>query len=68
LHKIRVEVVDRNGGGDYAVIRKTDALKEDFHIIVGPFDEARANLRANLAKAGEGNLTIFKFEKAPSNN
>jgi len=68
LHKIKVEVVDRSSGGEYAVIRRTNDLKEDFNIIVGPFDEARADLRAKLAKEEKGNLPIFKYEQPPSNN
>ncbi len=68
LLKIRVDVVDRNGDGDYAVIRKTAELKEDFNIIVGPFDEARATARANLAKEGNSNLPIFKYDNQASKN
>ncbi|MDG1511394.1 MAG: biotin/lipoyl-binding protein [Mariniblastus sp.] len=68
LHKIKVEVVDRSGGGDYAVIKRTNDLKESFHIIVGPFDEVRANVRANLANEEEGNLAIFKYEQQASSN
>ena len=68
LHQIKVEVVDRNGGGEYAVIRKTAELKEDFNIIVGPFDEARATGRANLAKEKNSKLPIFKYDNQPSKN
>ncbi|MDA7902837.1 HlyD family efflux transporter periplasmic adaptor subunit [Mariniblastus sp.] len=68
LHKIKVEVVDRSGGGDYAVIKKTAKLKENFNIIVGPFDEARATGRAGLAKEENANLVIFKYELQPATN
>lgn len=62
LHKIQVEVVDRNSEDDYAVIRKTEQLKKDYKIIVGPFDEARANARANQAKARNKASKLFELD------
>lgn len=62
LHEIDVEVVDRNAGGDYAIIRKPDDLPEHFKIITSPFDPDRATARTNLKNA-KGNLVpLFKFQ------
>lgn len=67
LHKIQVEVVDRNSQEDYAVIRKTEKLKEDYKIIVGPFDEARADARANQASAENIASKLFELDLKSAN-
>lgn len=62
LHKIDVEIVDLSGDENYVVIRKTEQLKEDYKIIVGPFDEARADARANQASSDNIASKLFELD------
>ncbi|MGY8748684.1 MAG: efflux RND transporter periplasmic adaptor subunit [Pirellulales bacterium] len=61
LHKIDVEVVDRNAGTDYSIIRKPDDLPEHFKIITSPFDPDRATARTNLKDAEGNHVPLFEY-------
>lgn len=62
LHKIEVEVVDRNAGADYVIIRKPDDFPEHFKIIISPFNPDRATARTDLRDAEGNPVPLFKFE------